>query len=191
MFEREFKAMEPNRDERFFNRDRVVVSPYSVSIRSAFFALLWWVLSDGVVASWLVGVPAVLLASLVSVALMPAFSWSLKGVVRFVPFFLWQSLRGGADVAWRAFHPAVPIVPGLVDYPLRLPPGLPRVLMANTVSLLPGTLSTELSADCLRVHVLDARTDVFAKLRALEQRVAGILRVPLPRDEEGKCNEAI
>jgi multicomponent Na+:H+ antiporter subunit E len=124
--------------------------------------------------SWRVGAPVVLFATLVSVVLLPPFPWSLTGIVRFLPFYLWHSLRGGVDVARRALHPRLPISPGLFDYKFRLPPGLPRVFMANTVSLLPGTLSAELEEECLRVHVLD-ETSAFAEiLRVLEKQVAGV-----------------
>ena len=53
---------------------------------------------------------------------------------------------GGADVARRAFHPRLPVAPQLIDYPFRLPPGLPRVILVNTVRLLPGAPSAELKA---------------------------------------------
>lgn len=53
-----------------------------------------------------------------------------------MPYLLWRSLYGGVDVARRALHPALPIAPRLFDHHWRLPPGLPRVVMANTVSLL-------------------------------------------------------
>ncbi len=86
-------------------------------------------------------------------------------------FFLLRSLFGGADVAWRAFHPGLPIAPDLIEYPLRLPPGLPQVLMANTVSLLPGTLSAELDQSVLKIHVLDNQRGVLAELEAVEQSV--------------------
>jgi multicomponent Na+:H+ antiporter subunit E len=100
-------------------------------------------------------------------------------------------LRGGADVAWRALDPKIPIFPDVVDYPLRLPPGLPRVFSVNTASLLPGTLTVELNADRLRVHVLDARKQVLSELMAVEQSVARVFITPLQRVKEGGCNEAI
>lgn len=142
--------------------------------RVVLFALVWWILANGAMDSWGVGVPVVLVAAGISVALLPPVSWSLIGVLRFVPFFLWRSLRGGVDVAWRALHPRLPISPTLFDYRLRLPPGLPRVFMANTVSLLPGTLSAELDDALLRIHVLDESGDFANELEALENQVAGV-----------------
>ena len=160
-------------------RDSVMIHLRTGWLRAVLFALLWWILTDGAMGSWLVGVPVVLFATLVSVVLLPPFSWSLTGIARFVPFFLWHSLRGGVDVARRALHPRLPISPGLFDYRFRLPPGLPRVFMANTVSLLPGTLSAELDEEHLRVHVLDETRAFAEELKVLETQVAGVFGLVL------------
>jgi multicomponent Na+:H+ antiporter subunit E len=80
------------------------------------------------------------------------------------------------DVAWRAFYPRMQITPELIEYPLRLPPGLPRVILVNTVSLLSGTLSAELGGQVLKVHVVDSPGDFLAELEALEQRVGCMFR---------------
>ena len=158
----------------------------SGALRLGAFALVWWALTGGTVGSWLVGLPAVLIATLISLALVPPFSWSLTGVVYFLPFFVWQSLRGGTDVAWRAFHPQIPINPGIVKYPLLLPPGLPRVFLINTVSLLPGTLSAELEPDELIVHALDTEQNVLAELKVVEQVVARLFAISLKNGERNR-----
>jgi multicomponent Na+:H+ antiporter subunit E len=98
----------------------------------------------------------------------------------FLPFFCLQSLRGGVDVAWRAFHPGLPIHPCLVHYPLRLRETPARVFMANVVSLLPGTLSADIDGDSLIVHALDGRLPVAEQLAVLESRVANVFRIALP-----------
>lgn len=148
-------------------------------VRAGLFSLVWWALSDGVVASWWIGAPAVLLALIGSVMLMPPTRFAWHEFARFVPVFLVRSLRGGMDVAWRAFHPHLPIYPELIEYPMRLPVGVPRVFMVNTVSLLPGTLSAELAGDRLAVHVLDSRHDFLSELQAVEQSAARIFGVSL------------
>ena len=147
--------------------------------RGLLFSLIWWILTDGTVSSWWIGVPAVVLALVTSVALLPTVRFSWIAFFRFVPFFLVRSLLGGVDVAGRAIHPGMPIAPDLVEYPLRLPPGLARVLMADTVSLLPGTLSTEIRQNRLTVHVLDGRKDLFPELEAVEEGVARMFGISL------------
>ena len=154
----------------------------SLGFRTLLFALLWWILTGGAINSWLAGAPVVMFAVLASGMLLPAVSWSLPGIVRFAPFFLWRSLKGGVDVSRRALHPGLPISPGLFDHRWRLPPGLPRVFMANTVSLLPGTLSAELEEDRLRVHVLDHTGDFAAELTLIEARVAQLFGLNLVAD---------
>ena len=148
-------------------------------LRLVLFTLIWWILTDGAMDSLPVGLPVVLIATLVSVMLMPPLSWSLRGMVVFIPYFFWHSIRGGVDVARRAFHPQLPITPGLFEYRFRLPPGLPRVFMANTVSLLPGTLSVELDEEILLVHVLDETVAINEELNMLENRLADIFGLEL------------
>lgn len=165
----------------FTSRESVFFYLRSGCLRTVLFALMWWILTDGAMGSWLVGAPVVLFAMLVSVLLLPPVACSLLGVVRFVPFFLWRSLCGGVDVGRRALHPRLPISPGLFNHRWRLPPGLPRVFMANIVSLLPGTLSAELGANYLQVHVLDDQKGFLSELDKVEQRVATIFCISLPR----------
>lgn len=144
----------------------------TVASRGLLFSILWWILTDGSVPSWTIGAPAVIFAVMTSVALLPPVPLAWRGLFHFVPFFVWRSVLGAVDVASRAFHPRVPIDPLIIDYPLRLPPGLPQVIMANIVSLLPGTLSTTLDGRTLQIHVLDGRVDPMTGLQELEQRVA-------------------
>jgi len=151
----------------------------AIVLQVVLFALIWWILTDGAASSWWIGGPAVLLAAVLSVKLISPVYLNGYELLRFVPVFLMRSLLGGTDVAWRAFHPAMPIAPDLIAYPLRLPSGLPQVFMVNTVSLLPGTLSASLEQSVLKVHVLDKRKDFLSELTVVEQSVARIFGVSL------------
>src|SRR5690606_29176909 len=98
-----------------------------------------------------------------------------------VPYFLLHSLRGGVDVAWRACLPRLPISPAMIDYPLRLPAhDGSRTFFANTLNLLPGTITVEISDEHLRIHLLTESDDVVARLLQLEDRVGRIFRHRLP-----------
>ncbi len=94
-------------------------------LRAVWFAMLWWVVTIGEPTSWMVGVPAVIAATLMSLMFLPEhpWRWRVQGAARFLGYFLWQSVMGGIDVAWRAFHPRLPLAPGLYRYKLRLPIG--------------------------------------------------------------------
>ncbi|MBE0476337.1 MAG: Na+/H+ antiporter subunit E [Coriobacteriia bacterium] len=144
--------------------------------RSLGLGVLWWVVAEGDASSLQFGIPTVLLASAASVGLTPARSWRLRlsRVPRFVAYFAAQSAVGGVDVALRALRPSMPLAPGTVVYPLRLPSVPPRVLMADVLSLLPGTLSVGLTEEVLIVHVLDVGTDLVGPTRRLEDEIAAL-----------------
>lgn len=165
---------------------KVTTSWLTIVSRGGLFLLIWWVLTDGTPSSWWIGVPAVLLAVTVSIALVPPTPLVWFELLKFVPFFLLHSLLGGADVARRAFQPNLPIAPDLIEYPLRLPPGLPLVFMSNIVNLLPGTLTAAFDQSVLKVHVLDRRKDFLTELEAVEQRVARIFGTSLQVSEGGE-----
>jgi multicomponent Na+:H+ antiporter subunit E len=144
-------------------------------------AVLWYVLSDGDLSSWKLGVPAAMAAALL-VALQPLLRpvrVSLSGTLHFLAFFIVQSVRGGIDVALRALRPSLPLAPGLVDYATRLPRGPARTFLVAVIGLLPGTLTVRISGDRLTVHVLDKAMPVMASLAQLEQRIAGMFGIEI------------
>lgn len=150
----------------------------AVLLRGTAFALVWWVLAEGRADSWGVGVVSVAAALAASLYLAPPGAGRLSptGLLGFAGFFLAQSFKGGVQVAVRAFRPAMDLAPALVDVPVALPDGLPRVLLVNTLNLLPGTVSVRLAGDRLRLHVLDARLPVAEEVRQAEARIACLWR---------------
>jgi multicomponent Na+:H+ antiporter subunit E len=152
-----------------------------LGIRTALLALLWWTLNDGNNSAWTLGLPAVGLATALSVAVLPPGGWSLNvvGLLRFAAYFLRQSLLSSIDVAARVFRREIPLHPGLVRYPMRLSIPSARVLMANTASLLPGTLSVGLDDVDLVVHALDTDAPILDELRRLEALIADVYGLKL------------
>jgi multicomponent Na+:H+ antiporter subunit E len=143
---------------------------------AASLAGLWWLLSEGDVASWAVGLPAIALGLWLGRGLGQdsAPRLSLVGACRFLLFFLRESMRGGLDVAGRVLAPRLRIEPGLAVYRTRLTGGPALLLFANSASLLPGTLCADLEQDRLQLHLLDADQDPEPDLRRLEAAVARV-----------------
>ncbi len=94
---------------------------------------LWWVLTSGSLASWLVGLPAVAGALWFSTRLSGTAGSpvSLGGLARFVPFFIWHSLRGGLDVAARTLAPRARIKPRFIRYRAGLNTSSGRILFCD------------------------------------------------------------
>jgi multicomponent Na+:H+ antiporter subunit E len=140
----------------------------------------WWILTGGDPAAAAMGIACVATAA-VGAARWASTSprrYRLRGALRFVPYFLLQSVISGWDVARRAIRPDPRLCPDFIAHRFQLPPGPARVFFANAVSLLPGTLSCELGAGHLRIHVLDRRQPAEAALQRLERRVAAIFDLP-------------
>lgn len=150
-------------------------------VRLALFGLLWQVITEGRPGSWVVGLIFVVAATWLSLALREPPGWRLRplGLLRFVPYFAWNSLRGGVDVAWRVMHPRMPLQPGLLKHQLRLPTPAARVFLAGALSLLPGTLSARLEDSWLTVHALDLGQNLPEALAELEVRVADLFDLQL------------
>jgi len=154
--------------------------------RLVLMALVWSGMNGADWRSWLVGGPIVLAAALVSVTLLPDTRWRLSagGAIAFAGFFLRESLRGGWDVARRALSPALPLSPAIVCFPLHLPRGSARLLFCGAISLLPGTAVVAIADGHICIHVLDASPRVEEELRELEDHVAALFGLRLPRPEE-------
>jgi len=141
---------------------------------------LWWLFVQGRSDAWLVGIPVVLLAALVSIRLagpaMPRIS--PLGLLAFLVVFLRESFAGGVDVARRTLGRRLRIQPGFRSYRIRLQDRAARVLLVNCISLLPGTLAATLEGDRVEVHMLDERDDPEPQLLRLEHVVARLFGLP-------------
>ena len=66
--------------------------------------------------------------------------------------FLVALVRANLDVARRVLSPSLPIHPGVVQIRTGLRSDLGRLLLANTITLTPGTLTVDVEGDHLLVH---------------------------------------
>ncbi|MCH8477985.1 MAG: Na+/H+ antiporter subunit E [Wenzhouxiangella sp.] len=103
--------------------------------------------------------------------------WKPHRLIWFAGFFLWESFKGGVDVAWRAMHPGLKINPCFSSHCIDLPTGQPRTLMVATVSLLPGTLSADLSEDGRDLEIHALMPEAMASVERLEAWVAWLFSI--------------
>ncbi len=142
-----------------------------VAVRFALLMLLWLTLMPSLL--WydlLFGVLASCAATYLSLQLLPLGSIRVRWLplVMLMPRFVWQSVRAGWDVAWRAFHPKMPLAPGFVSYSTELAQGVPRCSFSTLTSLMPGSLACEQEAKRIVYHVLDHQIDHEQQLAAEE-----------------------
>jgi multicomponent Na+:H+ antiporter subunit E len=86
------------------------------------------------------------------VRLGAAMPWHMA---RFFWTFLVALLQSNLDMARRVLSPSLPIRPGIVEVGTELRSELGRLLLANAITLTPGTLSVDVIGDRLLVHWVD------------------------------------
>lgn len=92
-------------------------------------------------------------------------------LLRFLVLVMWDILAANFSVARLALGPVSAIQPGFLRLAVDLDNDFARTILASTISLTPGTVSAELSADRhhLLVHYL-ACDDEAALIRSIKQR---------------------
>jgi multicomponent Na+:H+ antiporter subunit E len=147
------------------------------AVRAAVLLGFWVLLIGPSITDLAVGAPTAVAAAWISLALRPPSALRLR-FARLVALALrvpGQAIVAGFDVAGRALHPRLPLRPGYVSHPLRLPPGLARDVFAALTSVVPGTVpSGDDGRGALLVHCLDQSLPVAANLAADEARVAQV-----------------
>ena len=75
----------------------------------------------------------------------------------YVLVFLVELVKSNLDVARRILTPSLPINPGIVEVKTKLTSKMARMLLANSISLTPGTLTVDLIDDKLFIHWIDVK----------------------------------
>jgi multicomponent Na+:H+ antiporter subunit E len=88
--------------------------------------------------------------------------------VAFVVVFLSAVVRSNIDVAFRVLSPQLPINPGIVRVRTKLRSRIGRLLLANSITLTPGTISVAIDGEDLYVHWINTSArDVEESTRAI------------------------
>lgn len=167
------RVMDDMRDARTQSTRATLLS---LAMRSAILTAVWWTLTGGEIPSLPLGIPVSIAAGALSLTLAPPrpTGFRLAGLPPYVVHFATRSVAGGIDVARRALSPSMPIDPAMIEYPVRISGGAPLMVFANTISLLPGTLSARFANGILEVHALDDTAEARGELALLETKVAAL-----------------
>jgi multicomponent Na+:H+ antiporter subunit E len=114
---------------------------------------------------------------------LPAFAnygGKVPRFVRFVGFFIKELVKSNLRVAHDVLTPAHHMRPAVIAFPLIAQSDGEITILANLISLTPGTLSLDVSSDrkVLYIHVMyfDDEAEVHASIRYLESRMLELLR---------------
>lgn len=114
---------------------------------------------------------------------VPAFAAYVRRVpkiILFAGYFLRELIRSNLRVAWDVVTPTHYMKPAVIAVPLDAKTDGEIALVANLISLTPGTLTLDVSSDrrVLYIHVmyLDDLEQVRADIKRFEARVLELLR---------------
>jgi multicomponent Na+:H+ antiporter subunit E len=75
----------------------------------------------------------------------------------YIPVFTWEMVKANFDVAYRVLHPKMPIRPGIVKVKTKIRSDMGRVILANSITLTPGTFTVDLKDDVMYIHCIFVR----------------------------------
>jgi len=97
-------------------------------------------------------------------------------LLRFFPWLFGRILISGLHLSFLILHPKLPIAPALIRHRTKLghEPGI--VLLGNSVTLTPGTVTVEAQTNELIVHAMDDESHKTLHSQNLERKVADVFR---------------
>lgn len=70
----------------------------------------------------------------------------------YIFIFAWECIKANFDVAYRVLHPGLPVKPGIVRVPLQVKSEMARTILANSITMTPGTISVDIIDDHIYIH---------------------------------------
>ena len=127
--------------------------------------LLWLVLTGWRGDELIIGsITAVIISlvfapSLIILAELRLNPKSIMHMVLYVFVFCIELVKSAIDVARRVLSPSLPINPGIVKVRTKLKSKLGRIVLTNSITLTPGTMTVEAKGEYLYIHWIDITTD--------------------------------
>ena len=89
-------------------------------------------------------------------------------IIYYIPVFSYKCLLANLDLVYRVLHPDMPINPGIVKVKTELKSNLGRTALCNSITLVPGTLTVDLTKDgYIYVHWSDVKSQDVEKATGL------------------------
>lgn len=99
-------------------------------------------------------------------------SW--LAALEYLPWLTGRILKSGLHVSRLILTPSLPISPTLIRYQTKLKSDEELVVLGNSITLTPGTITVEIAPGELVVHAIDAASSADLRDGVLEDRVARI-----------------
>jgi len=77
----------------------------------------------------------------------------------YVIVLFWEIIKANFDVAYRVLHPKIPIKPGIVVVRTSLESDIGKLILANSITLTPGTFTLDVIGDKLLIHWINVKSE--------------------------------
>ena len=94
----------------------------------------------------------------------------------FLPWLLWRIFLSGVHLSFLILHPRLPIDPIMFRHRTQLAHKNAVVLLGNSVTLTPGTLTVEADPDEVLVHAMDEYSAQDVKTLRLDRKIANLFK---------------
>ena len=83
----------------------------------------------------------------------------LLWAILYIPYLIYYIILANFDVAYRVLNPDLPITPGIVKVKTTLESEMAKTILANSITLTPGTLTVEIDGDNYYIHWINISTE--------------------------------
>jgi len=97
-------------------------------------------------------------------------------ILTYIPWLLFQIIIANLRVAYLVLSPRMPINPHFLYFGTNLRRSISLVVLANSITLTPGTVTVDLKESSLLVHVLEPRVAQKPLLGRVQNKVGAIFR---------------
>ena len=100
--------------------------------------------------------------------------------ILYVPWLTWVAILSNLHVAYVVLHPKLPVDPTLVEFDTSLGSEQSQVLLAQSITLTPGTVTIDVSNGKLLVHCLSAKSRQGLVEGDIQRKVANVFEESAP-----------
>jgi multicomponent Na+:H+ antiporter subunit E len=90
-----------------------------------------------------------------SIPSCPGRTVSVAGIFRYMAVLMKNLVKSNIEITRRILRPKIEINPGIVAIDTKLKCDIEKLILANSITLTPGTLTLDISGETLYVHTID------------------------------------
>jgi multicomponent Na+:H+ antiporter subunit E len=103
-------------------------------------------------------------------------------LVSYLFWLVWEMVKAGVNVAYLVLHPKLPLSPMLVTFRSPQPGAGAKLVLGNSMTVTPGTLTMDVHGDEYTVHTLTEKAGRHLLEGHLHRRVARLFLTSPPLD---------